>query len=108
MHAVICYYLQVFAFTLLAVQLFALFPTVRHAVHRSSTAAHLCLTAALATAAAALLALHSKHLSAAFVCTVVTVTVACPLALQRLHRYKMHMKGPWDIAHVDVSPDNCE
>lgn len=49
-----------------------------------------------------LLFLRHPTLFAAYLVTVLLVTVACPLWLLRVQRYKLRIEGPWDIAHVEA------
>lgn len=48
--------------------------------------------------------LYTRHftLFITYVATVLLVTLACPLWLLRVQRYKLRIEGPWDIAHVQA------
>ena len=94
---------QVFGFTLLSVELFALFPTVRPSVHRRGRAARVSLTVIFAAAALCLVAVNSAALAVIFGLVLMAVTIVCPAVLCRLHSVKFHITGPWDIAHVETA-----
>lgn len=96
---------QVFSFTLLAVELFALLPMLRHRARRVSLVAHLTMTAALISVSAWLLHLVGPASVLAYVLLLLVVVLVCPLCLRHMQRYKFHIQGPWDIAHV--SPAAC-
>jgi len=96
----------VFCLTLLAVELFALFPLARHHVRRRSTTAHTALTALLVLATTALLRVAQQQgptaaLLALYLGTVAFVVLACPLWLRRIHARKFTIQGPWDVATVE-------
>ena len=104
-----------FGFSLLAVELFALLPTLHRSLqqkyqkyvqsysHTTPVPVSVYSAGTLAVTAITLLAVNSHTATVAFVCLLLTVTLLCPVILHRLHAYKLHMSGPWDIAHVEVT-----
>ncbi|CAM9141071.1 unnamed protein product [Discosporangium mesarthrocarpum] len=93
----------VFGLVLFAAELFAVFPLARREVKQFSIFLHVALTAAMVLASGLLLYGEHKTLFFAYSLTVVFVTVACPLWLMNVQRYKLRIEGPWDIAHIDAS-----
>eukprot|EP00903_Cladosiphon_okamuranus_P014501 g13451.t1 len=95
---------KVFGLVLFALELFAFFPLARREVKRHSLLLHASVTSAVVLPTGLLLFLRHPTLFTAYVGTVVLVTVACPLWLLRVQRYKLRIEGPWDIAHVEAHP----
>lgn len=93
----------VFAFVLLAIELFAFFPLARHLAWRRSTALHLLLTLGLVGIATAALAAapERRALLVLYVVVVGFVSLVCPLWLQYIHKWKFVIQGPWDVASVE-------
>lgn len=79
-------------------------PYCRREVKRHSLLLHASVTSAVVLPTGLLLFLRHPTLFTAYVGTVVLVTVACPLWLLRVQRYKLRIEGPWDIAHVEAHP----
>ncbi|CAN0079611.1 unnamed protein product [Pylaiella littoralis] len=95
---------KVFGLVLFALELFAFFPLARREVKRHSLLLHASVTSAMVLPTGLLLFLRHPTLFTAYLGTVVLVTVACPLWLLRVQRYKLRIEGPWDIAHVEAHP----
>eukprot|EP00752_Nemacystus_decipiens_P007826 g6991.t1 len=95
---------KVFGLVLFALELFAFFPLARREVKRHSLLLHASVTSAVVLPTGLLLFLRHPTLFTAYVGTVVLITVACPLWLLRVQRYKLRIEGPWDIAHVEAHP----
>ncbi|CAM9299616.1 unnamed protein product [Ectocarpus sp. 6 AP-2014] len=95
---------KVFGLVLFALELFAFFPLARREVKRHSLLLHASVTSAMVLPTGLLLYLRHPTLFTAYLGTVVLVTVACPLWLLRVQRYKLRIEGPWDIAHVEAHP----
>lgn len=98
---------MVFCFILLAIELFAFFPFTRHHVlqpdrHSFPLSLHLFITANLVSSACALLLflVQDMTLLVLYLLTVLFITFACPLWLKAIHRYKLNIQGPWDVATV--------
>lgn len=81
-----------------------LFCARRREVKRHSLLLHASVTSAMVLPTGLLLYLRHPTLFTAYLGTVVLVTVACPLWLLRVQRYKLRIEGPWDIAHVEAHP----
>ncbi|CAM9132215.1 unnamed protein product [Scytosiphon promiscuus] len=93
---------KVFGLVLFALELFAFLPLARREVKRHSLLLHASVTSAMVLPTGLLLFLRHPTLFTAYLSTVVLVTVACPLWLLRVQRYKLRIEGPWDIAHVEA------
>lgn len=94
-----------FAHVLFCLQLYLLSPFMRRHVRSASPAAHVGLTAAMAAAAAALLAPLSGALAGLFAAGVMSVSLLCPWALVRIHKFKAKINGPWDeaVPHIPTA-----
>jgi len=88
--------LHVFAFMLLAFELCAGFPLLAHQARKRSFRHHLALTALLVGVALHMVITVSKLMAFVFVFWLVVVSLACPMGLLWVQRYKNEMQGPWD------------
>ena len=91
---------HVFVFVLLAIQLFAVFPTVRDFIRVRSDAAHHAFTASIVALTFCLFLLSSTLLAGVYVAACAFICVVCPVWLLRVQKYKHEISGPWDIAHT--------
>lgn len=92
---------QVFAFMSFAMEVFALFPRLSLRLRKHSPTAHaLTLTPLLALTAAALLG--PGRAAALLLGALFAAGFLGPALLVWAQRYKAEIRGPWDIAHVEV------
>jgi phosphatidylinositol glycan class C protein len=90
--------MEVFALLCTAVQVFALFPVVRHHVKRASMKLHLGLTFVLFLITAVCFLELSSTVGIMYIITIVSITFVGPIWLKWLQRYKDEISGPWDEA----------
>ncbi|GLD95236.1 hypothetical protein PINS_up003880 [Pythium insidiosum] len=91
---------QVFAFILLAIEVFAVFPMFQQAVKRHSERTHLIIAISMFLLSSVLTYRISVPLSFVSSFIVVFVAFVCPLWFMHVQEYKNEILGPWDIVHV--------
>ncbi|KAG7393236.1 hypothetical protein PHYPSEUDO_011241 [Phytophthora pseudosyringae] len=91
---------HVFAFVLLAIEIFAMFPIFQREVKRHSERLHLTTAAALFALSVALTWKLSALLSALAGALVLFLAFVCPLWFMHVQESKNEILGPWDIAHI--------
>ncbi|KAG6623683.1 putative phosphatidylinositol N-acetylglucosaminyltransferase subunit C [Phytophthora cinnamomi] len=91
---------HVFAFVLLAIEIFAMFPIFQREVKRRSERLHLMTAAALFALSSALTWQLSALLSALAGAFVLFLALVCPLWFMHVQESKNEILGPWDIAHI--------
>ncbi|GAM28491.1 hypothetical protein SAMD00019534_116670 [Acytostelium subglobosum LB1] len=92
--------IHVFVLITFAIQMFALFPIVRHHIKRHSLEFHSGLTIGLCVACTVLLSHMSTLLTFIYIGIIGTITFVCPLWLIFIQKYKNEINGPWDEASV--------
>jgi len=95
--------LSVFALTLFAVQLFALFPILRRRLQATSPVLQAAITLMLSSASIHLTAQLSSSLSFIFAAVLAFVVVVAPGVLVWAQRFKNEIRGPWDVAVPKVN-----
>lgn len=90
--------LHVFGLISIAIELFALFPIIRHYLRRYSLLYHYTLTTLLSLLTLILFAFMSLPAAIIYSITVLFITVACPFWLVFIQKYKNEINGPWDEA----------
>ncbi|TFY78930.1 hypothetical protein EWM64_g5082 [Hericium alpestre] len=95
--------LSVFALILFSIQLFALFPVLRHRLQASPVIIQTALTLALACFSVVLTAPLSVAVTYIFLTASVAVNFAAPAVLIWAQRYKNEISGPWDAATPKIS-----
>uniref|UniRef100_A0AAV1TN60 Phosphatidylinositol N-acetylglucosaminyltransferase n=1 Tax=Peronospora matthiolae TaxID=2874970 RepID=A0AAV1TN60_9STRA len=91
---------HVFAFVLLAIEIFAMFPIFQREIKRQSERLHVMTAVVLFALSSALtwqLSELLSVLSGAFVCF---LAFGCPLWFMHVQESKNEILGPWDIAHI--------
>ncbi|TYZ59574.1 hypothetical protein PybrP1_000433 [[Pythium] brassicae (nom. inval.)] len=91
---------HVFAFILLAIEIFALFPIFQREVKRNSERAHLVTAVALFVLSTSLTWPTSRLLSVVSALFTLFLSLVCPLWFMHVQEYKNEILGPWDIAHI--------
>ncbi|EGZ17361.1 hypothetical protein PHYSODRAFT_502438, partial [Phytophthora sojae] len=91
---------HVFAFVLLAIEIFAMFPIFQREVKRHSERLHLMTAVALFALSSALTWQLSALLSALAGAFVLFLAFVCPLWFMHVQESKNEILGPWDIAHI--------
>ncbi|TMW62986.1 hypothetical protein Poli38472_005604 [Pythium oligandrum] len=91
---------QVFAFILLAIEIFAVFPMFQREVKQRSEEAHLIITVGFFLLSALLTYPLSVLVSTVSSVFIVFVAFVCPLWFMHVQEYKNEILGPWDIVHV--------
>ncbi|EGG24433.1 RhoGAP domain-containing protein [Cavenderia fasciculata] len=90
--------IHVFVLISFAIEMFALFPIVRHHLKKHSIELHAGLTVILCATCSLLLLGMSTLLALIYVAIIITITFICPLWLIFIQKYKNSMHGPWDEA----------
>ncbi|KAG2159879.1 phosphatidylinositol N-acetylglucosaminyltransferase subunit C [Suillus bovinus] len=90
--------LAVFALVLFAVQLFALFPILRHQLQVTPQVAQILFTLTLCVLSFTLTAPLSVSVAYIYAGISITVTFVAPGVLVWAQKYKKHIRGPWDVA----------
>jgi phosphatidylinositol glycan class C protein len=90
--------LAVFALVLFAVQLFALFPILRHQLQVTPQVAQISFTLILCVLSFALTVPLSVSVAYIYASISVTVTFVAPGVLVWAQKYKNEIRGPWDVA----------
>ncbi|KAG1757552.1 phosphatidylinositol N-acetylglucosaminyltransferase subunit C [Suillus lakei] len=90
--------LAVFALVLFAVQLFALFPILRHRLQVTPQVAQILFTLTLCVLSFALTVPLSVSVASIYAGILITVTFVAPGVLVWAQKYKKHIRGPWDVA----------
>ncbi|CEG44691.1 phosphatidylinositol n-acetylglucosaminyltransferase subunit [Plasmopara halstedii] len=91
---------HVFAFVLLAIEVFAIFPIFQREVKRYSERLHLITTAMILFLALTLTWQISGLLSVLTGAFVIFLAFVCPLWFMHVQESKSEILGPWDIAHI--------
>lgn len=97
--------LSVFSLVLFAVQLFALFPMLRHRFGAVPPILQVALTVSISALSFALTMSLSPFVTALTSAIYVTVNVVAPGILVWAQRYKNEIRGPWDVAVPRVNGD---
>ncbi|XP_047134740.1 phosphatidylinositol N-acetylglucosaminyltransferase subunit C isoform X1 [Hydra vulgaris] len=92
--------LQVYAFVMLAVEIFALFPELRKDIKCWCRGADIFLTETMAIFTTLLLAPVSRIAACGLVLAHFMITFFFPIWMYRLQRYKNNIHGPWDEARI--------
>jgi phosphatidylinositol N-acetylglucosaminyltransferase subunit C len=96
--------LDVFAFVLFAVEVFALSPVLRHHVKRQSpNTGHIVASISLFGLATVALLSLSALASLCFVAIILFITFVCPFWLIWIQKYKQEINGPWDEKKLPAS-----
>ncbi|KAG2044831.1 phosphatidylinositol N-acetylglucosaminyltransferase [Suillus americanus] len=90
--------LAVFALVLFAVQLFALFPILRHRLQVTPQVAQILFTLTLCALSFALTVPLSVSVAYIYAGISITVTFVAPGVLVWAQKYKNEIRGPWDVA----------
>lgn len=90
--------LAVFALVLFAVQLFALFPILRHRLQVTPQVAQILFTLILCVLSFVLTVPLSVSVAYIYASISITVTFVAPGVLVWAQRYKNEIRGPWDVA----------
>ncbi|KAG6335277.1 hypothetical protein ID866_3806 [Astraeus odoratus] len=90
--------LSVFSLVLFAVQLFALFPILRHRFWALPTILQALITITVSALSLALVLPLSVPIAAIVFGIYITVNLAAPGILVWAQRYKNEIRGPWDVA----------
>lgn len=90
--------LAVFALVLFAVQLFALFPILRHRLQVTPQVAQILFTLTLCVISFALTVPLSVSVAYIYAGIFITVTFVAPGVLVWAQKYKNEIRGPWDVA----------
>ncbi|ETP43370.1 hypothetical protein, variant [Phytophthora nicotianae P10297] len=91
---------HVFAFVLLAIEIFAMFPIFQREVKRHSERLHLITAVALFALSSTLTWQLSGLLSVLAGAFVLFLAFVCPLWFMHVQESKNEILGPWDIAHI--------
>lgn len=94
--------LSVFALVLFAVQLFALFPLLRHRLQSTRVGVRLAVTVTMAAFSLALMAYTSLISTLLFGAAMTSISFVAPAVLVRTQAYKNEIRGPWDVATPKV------
>lgn len=95
--------LSVFALTLFSIQLFALFPILRHRLQATHIVIQAILTLAISSLSISLMAPISFNVASMFASVLVFVTFIAPMILVRAQKFKNEIRGPWDVATPKVN-----
>ncbi|KAL0951166.1 hypothetical protein HGRIS_007897 [Hohenbuehelia grisea] len=90
--------LSVFALILFAVQLFALFPLLRHRLQASQAAVQYLLTVSISILSLLLTISISHTVTTIFAAALLSVSFVAPGVLIWAQRFKNEIRGPWDVA----------
>lgn len=90
--------LAVFALVLFAVQLFALFPILRHRLQVTPQITQILFTLILCVLSFALTVPLSVSVAYIYATISITVTFVAPGVLVWAQKYKNEIRGPWDVA----------
>jgi len=92
--------LHVFVLISYAIELFALFPIVRHHLKKFSVELHLGSTLLMFVLTTGLLLGMSTFISILYIVSIVSITFVGPSWLIFIQKYKNEINGPWDEAIV--------
>jgi len=95
--------LHVFVLISYAIELFALFPIMRHHLKIFSVELHLGLTLLLFVLTTGLLLGMSTFISIVYIISIISITFLGPSWLIFIQKYKNEINGPWDEAVVTDS-----
>ncbi|KAG0708878.1 phosphatidylinositol N-acetylglucosaminyltransferase subunit C [Suillus ampliporus] len=90
--------LAVFALVLFAVQLFALFPILRHRLQVTPQVVQILFTLTLCVLSFVLTVSLSVSVASIYAGILITVTFVAPGVLVWAQKYKNEIRGPWDVA----------
>ncbi|KAJ8584325.1 phosphatidylinositol N-acetylglucosaminyltransferase [Rhizopogon salebrosus TDB-379] len=90
--------LAVFSLVLFAVQLFALFPIMRHRLQVAPQVVQVLFTLTLCVLSFALTLPLSVSAASIYAGIMIAVTFVAPGVLVWAQKYKKHIRGPWDVA----------
>jgi len=90
--------LSVFALILFSVQMFALFPMLRHRLQATHIVLQATLTFILSVVSIALTTALSKTVTYIYASTLFSATFLAPAVLVWAQKYKNELRGPWDVA----------
>ncbi|KAG1750008.1 phosphatidylinositol N-acetylglucosaminyltransferase subunit C [Suillus paluster] len=90
--------LAVFSLVLFAVQLFALFPMLRHRLQVTPQVVQILFTLILCVLSFVLTVPLSVSVASIYACILITVTFVAPGVLVWAQKYKNEIRGPWDVA----------
>ncbi|KAI0033163.1 phosphatidylinositol N-acetylglucosaminyltransferase subunit C [Vararia minispora EC-137] len=94
--------LSVFALVLFAVQLFALFPILRHRLQSAPVSMRIALTTMMSTASVFLMGQVSRTAMLLFGAAMASASFVAPAVLVRAQAFKNELHGPWDVATPKV------
>ncbi|KAA1468249.1 phosphatidylinositol N-acetylglucosaminyltransferase [Dentipellis sp. KUC8613] len=94
----LCDDISVFAFVLFSVELFGLFPVLRHRLQVTHVLIHTALTALLAVVSILLTASLSIVVTYMYLAVLVCINFVAPALLIWAQRFKNEIRGPWDAA----------
>jgi len=92
--------LHVFVLISYAIELFALFPLMRHHLKKCSVELHLGLTLLMFVLTTGLLLGMSTFISIVYMVAIISITFLGPSWLIFIQKYKNEINGPWDEAIV--------
>jgi len=92
--------IHVFAIISIAIEMFALFPIMRHHLKLYSQELHNWLTCAMVCLTAGLFNQISTTVAVLYVSGILFITFVCPLWLVFIQKYKNEINGPWDEATI--------
>jgi len=90
--------LHVFSLISVSIEVFALSPILFHHIKKYSEICYYWLTVTLALLSVLLLLLISVTLAVVFTAVALFITIACPIFLIFVQKYKNEIHGPWDEA----------
>jgi len=90
--------LAVFSLVLFAVQLFALFPIMRHRLQVAPQVVQILFTLTLCVLSVVLTVPFSASVASIYVGILIAVTFVAPGVLVWAQKYKNEIRGPWDVA----------
>jgi phosphatidylinositol glycan class C protein len=90
--------LHVFVLVSVAIEMFALFPIMRHYLKKYSQLWHNVLTALMVVVDFALFLPISVTVAVLYATLIIFITVGCPFWLVFIQKYKNEINGPWDEA----------
>ncbi|EIN13728.1 phosphatidylinositol N-acetylglucosaminyltransferase [Punctularia strigosozonata HHB-11173 SS5] len=95
--------LSVFALILFAIQVFSLFPILRHRLQATPLVLQTTLTAALCSLSLFLSSIFPSTVTWVFAAVFGFYTFGAPAMLMWAQRYKNEIRGPWDVAVPKVN-----
>ena len=80
-------------------------PPLQYTLAESAPALHAMALIAAISAALYLLSSASVVITSSLICTVLCITLLCPMWLVRIHKFKAQINGPWDEAAPKLAFD---